>query len=189
MKKENISLTISFVALMVSAISICVSLFRSKPMEVEWASLLVAILSILVTLLIGWQISNYIHFYADIERKMENITNDKIAKMLNAVKGYAGGHFCTALFCKGDTHSLDSAFHALEEVIASENIDSSGEILDFVMKRILKIIRDIKGDGNGILFIVSGKKNHYLHILKKVEHENKEEIIESIKQAQDKQVS
>lgn len=189
MKKENASLTMSFVALMISAISIGISLFRSKPMEIEWASFLVAILSILVTLLIGWQISNYIHFYADIERKMESITNDKIAKMFNAVKGYAGGHFCTALFCRGDMRSLDNAFHALEEVIASENIDYSGEILDFVMKRILKIISDIKGNGGEVLFIGPGKKNHYLYILKKVEHENKEEIVENIKQLQEKQVS
>ena len=190
MKKENWILTVSSIALIISVIAIFISFLRSRPMEVEWANFLIAILSILVTLLIGWQISNYITFYKDIERKMGKITDEKISKMLHAIKGYAIGHFCTVLFCRGDSQSLDEAFNALEEVMASENIDSSGEILDFVVTRILKIIKDIKSNNNNneILYIIHGKKNHYLNILKKVEHKDKDEIVEYIKESQEKEL-
>lgn len=191
MKKENWILIVSSIALVISVIAICISLLRSQPLEVEWANFLVAILSILVTLLIGWQISNYITFYKDIEHKMEKITDEKISKMLHAIKAYAIGHFCTVLFCRGDSQSLDEAFNALEEVITSENIDSSGEILDFVVTRILKIITDIKSDNNnnGILYIIHGKRNRYLNILRKVEHKDKDEITEYIKDSQEKEFS
>ena len=189
-KRENWALGLSAIALVISLISVCIAVFRSKPIEIEWASLLIAILSVLVTVLITWQIYNYIHFHAEIHQKGSIIVDEKVNGMLHdekvngmlhAIKGYAIGHFCTALFCKGDEKSLDEAFEALTEVCKSNGVDTSGEINDFVIRRILQIIQDIKSSNNGQLRILDGRKNHYLSILRQIRHEDKDDIIQDIK--------
>lgn len=111
--KVNWALGLSAFALVISLISVCIAVFRSKPIEIEWASLLIAILSILVTVLITWQIYNYIHFHAEIHQRVSSIVDEKVDGMLHAIKGYAIGHFCTVLFCKGDEKSLDKALDLL----------------------------------------------------------------------------
>ena len=180
-KRVNWALGLSAIALVISLISVCIAVFRSKPIEIEWASLLIAILSVLVTVLITWQIYNYIHFHAEIHQKVSIIVDEKVNGMLHAIKGYAIGHFCTALFCKGDEKSLDEAFEALTEVCKSNGVDTSGEINDFVIRIILQIIQDINSSNNGQLRILDGRKNHYLSILRQIRHEDKDDIIQDIK--------
>lgn len=47
---------ISLLAVTISIIALFISCLRCEPLEMDWMSVLVSILSILVTLLIGWQI-------------------------------------------------------------------------------------------------------------------------------------
>lgn len=73
--------TLFIIAVVFSFSSFCVSLIRVEP--ITWDSLegLAGILSILVTLLLGWQI-----FYViDIERKMKSIVNKELAKTKDEV--------------------------------------------------------------------------------------------------------
>ena len=55
---NNASLTISVISLVVSLISVSCVLLRCEPMTMDWMGMLVGILSLLVTILIGWQIYN-----------------------------------------------------------------------------------------------------------------------------------
>lgn len=56
MRKEYSIWIVSAVSLIASIAALFVSIFRSRPMQVEWASFLVGALSLLVTVLVGWNI-------------------------------------------------------------------------------------------------------------------------------------
>jgi len=73
MKKEY-SIWISIVSLLLSVIAVCVAVWRSPELDFDYQGVLVGVLSLLVTVLIGWQIYSIVDFnrkIADIERKSD----------------------------------------------------------------------------------------------------------------------
>ena len=66
MSKKNIWILFG-TSVLLSIASICISLLRSEPLTWDGMSALVGILSLLVTLLLGWQIYTFI----DIENKIK----------------------------------------------------------------------------------------------------------------------
>ena len=74
---NKIVIVISTVSLIVSAAAICLVLMRCEPIEAEWAAIEVTVLSVLVTLLLGWQIWSVVGF----EKRVNNI-NERIDKQV-----------------------------------------------------------------------------------------------------------
>lgn len=65
---------LSIISLIVSVIALCVAYFRCKPLEANWPGILVGILSVLVTVLIGWNISSLLDIKAlakEMEKRMK----------------------------------------------------------------------------------------------------------------------
>lgn len=60
MKKENWALGLSLVAIVISIIAVCFAAYRSPDLNFDYQGVLVGILSLLVTMLIGWQIYSMI---------------------------------------------------------------------------------------------------------------------------------
>lgn len=72
MKKEYSIWIISIVSLILSVISVCVAVWRSPELEFDYQGVIVGVLSLLVTVLIGWQIYSIVDFNRktkEIERK------------------------------------------------------------------------------------------------------------------------
>ena len=63
---------ISLLAVTISIIALFISCLRCEPLEMDWMSVLVSILSILVTLLIGWQIYSVL----DIKKTVKEIKSN-----------------------------------------------------------------------------------------------------------------
>lgn len=59
----------NYLACFLSLIAICCAYIRCKPIEMDWVSVLVGILSLLVTVLLGWQIYSVI----DIKKTVSEI--------------------------------------------------------------------------------------------------------------------
>lgn len=75
MSKKNIWILFG-TSVLLSIASICISLLRSEPLTWDGMSALVGILSLLVTLLLGWQIYTFI----DIENKIKRTIKEEFDK-------------------------------------------------------------------------------------------------------------
>lgn len=84
---------ISIAALILSIIAICFSGFRMEPVTfgIDRYNFSIDVLSLLVTLLIGWQVINVISF----EKRMNKIVTDKTFKLEK--KSQAGIHLTTGI--------------------------------------------------------------------------------------------
>ncbi len=81
-----ISLIISAVAILLSIISLCISSPHIKQLDFDYQGITVDVLSLLVTVLIGWQIFNIIEFDRRIDKKInerENDLNERIVSQFN----------------------------------------------------------------------------------------------------------
>lgn len=67
-------------ALLISATALVVSLFRNSSWDVDYPSLLVSVLSVLVTLLIGWNIYSLVDFNHR-KKELKDITEDTSKKL------------------------------------------------------------------------------------------------------------
>lgn len=193
MKKEGrhrswivwIALGLSVIAIVISIIAICISCPHISELGFDYQGVLVGILSLLVTALIGLQIYNYITFKSEMEKRVTEIVNEKLGRLNHSVIGYAKARLSNAIFMKAIPNSLNNAFDALEDIVLSENIDPNNTALNCAIDKIVGAIEDIKSSNNGILKIFPNKKNHYLKLIKSIEHEDKDDIIAALKEAED----
>lgn len=91
---------ISLIALILSIISLCFSGIRMEPVTfgIDRYNFSIDVLSLLVTLLIGWQVINVISF----EKRMKKIVDNEIVKLkkhieYKSVKSEAGIHLTTGI--------------------------------------------------------------------------------------------
>ena len=164
MKKEY-SVWISGVSLLLSVIAVCVSVWRSPELSFDYQGVLVGVLSLLVTILVGFQIYNSI----DVNRKIseiEKVSRDtariESSKSIHATKSCMhtregiesyNNHFVTI--------AIDEFMIALQEGILSEDND----MLEQPYYYLMMIMRGNK-DGYPIL---KGEKDKYINILSSVQ--------------------
>lgn len=74
MKKENISLIVSWMAFILSVVAICVAAYRTPELGFDYQGVIVGILSLLVTVLVGLNIYTLVDF-----RRKENVIDEKVA--------------------------------------------------------------------------------------------------------------
>lgn len=60
MKKENWALGLSIVAMTIAIIATCIAAYRTPELGFDYQGVIVGILSLLVTVLIGWNIYTFI---------------------------------------------------------------------------------------------------------------------------------
>ena len=86
MKKESWALLLSSVAVLISLVAICVACPHKAELGFDYQGVIVGVLSLLVTILIGWQIYTFI----DINKKSKeleeaNYTTFRISEKLRLV--------------------------------------------------------------------------------------------------------
>lgn len=164
MKKEY-SVWISGASLLLSVIAVCVSVWRSPELSFDYQGVLVGVLSLLVTMLVGFQIYNSI----DVNRKIseiEKVSRDtariESSKSIHATKSCMhtregiesyNNHFVTI--------AIDEFMIALQEGVLSEDND----ILEQPYHYLMMIMQGNK-DGYPIL---KGEKDKYINILSSVQ--------------------
>lgn len=82
MKKENWAFVLSGVSLLVSVIAICMAGYRTPELGFDYQGVIVGILSLLVTVLIGWQIYSIL----DAKNIVSNMKQDVISMATAADK-------------------------------------------------------------------------------------------------------
>ena len=62
---------ISVLAIIVSVLAICISAYRSPNLGIDYQGLITAVQSLIVTVLIGWQIYQIIYIERIVKRKID----------------------------------------------------------------------------------------------------------------------
>ncbi len=178
-----IAFGLSFIAIIISIVAICIACPNIPELGFDYQGVLVGILSLLVTVLISLQIYNYISFESEMKKRVTEIVNEKLEKLNHSVIGYAKARLSNAVFKKAEPINLNNAFDALEDIILGENIDPNNTALNCAISKIVDAIEDIKSSNNGILKVFPNRKNHYLKLIKSIEHEDKDDIIALLNKA------
>lgn len=144
MRKENWVLIISFTALIISVIAICISSLRSQPIEVEWANLLVGVLSVLVTTLIGWNIYTLVDI-ANTRKKIDEIskgTSSYIEKYMTISEG-ANWMIYHYLLLGNDPLGIQYRFiyHGVSALYHASKVDDI-QTCNIIVKGLLECIKD-----------------------------------------------
>jgi hypothetical protein len=75
MKKENLILCLGIIAIAISIVAVCISAYRSPELGFDYQGVLLGILTLLVTVLIGWQIYTFIDFNSK-KRDLDALSNE-----------------------------------------------------------------------------------------------------------------
>lgn len=121
---------LSIIAIGLSIVAICVSLPTTKPLSVDYMGVLIGILSLLVTILVGWQIWSALSIDKKIKEKTEEI-HFSLSKAIEKAKedlSIAGARATAATLYKAENINLNLNLlvgkSELNEIMATLNIMS-----------------------------------------------------------------
>lgn len=79
--------TLFGISVLLSIASICISFIRSEPLTFDGMSVLVGILSLLVTLLLGWQIYTFVDINNRVKKEVHEFLNKKADSVYKGIVG------------------------------------------------------------------------------------------------------
>ena len=166
---KYISIISSITALILSAIAVCVAAWRSPELGFDYQGVIVGVLSLLVTVLVGFQIYNYISItkkVSTIEETALRITTLEIEKYGHSVKAFVLTLNSIGLYIRNiSEYSVDNYIKAIEEGL--KGTDPDGVLLP------LGYLENIIKDNNGYIELLPGKKHYYLSVLSRIEDEER----------------
>lgn len=140
--KENTGIWLGWVAIVISVASLCVAMLRTVPISVDWAGVLVGILTLLVTALIGWNIYTLI----DIDKRAKELAILTIEASLGTEKSLALSENAAAgiysyLLLKEDPLGLEYQilYHRISSLLHTSNfndIETCNTIVKVVLEQI-----------------------------------------------------
>lgn len=140
MAKEIIYRGVSLVALLISIVALCVAVFRTPELGFDYQGVLVGVLSLLVTVLIGWNIYTVLDSKQEIKRMVELVSNVSITA------DKANANIKTSLFStlmvfyeKTDPYSyeyLHNAMLTITHSIRYGDVETAKRIADKIIKEI-----------------------------------------------------
>ncbi|MEG1726053.1 MAG: hypothetical protein RR313_11730 [Anaerovoracaceae bacterium] len=142
MTKTGVATILGIVSLMISVIALCVAVYRTPELSFDYQGVLIGILSLLVTVLIGWQIYTFI----DINKRAIELSKLTITASLNTEKslaisedGAAGIYYY--LLLKEDPLGLEYQFlyHKISSLLHTSNFDDI-EACNSIVRTMLEMI-------------------------------------------------
>lgn len=180
-KRVNCALGLSIVAAILSIVAVCIAAYRTPELGFDYQGVLVSVLSLLVTILIGFQIYNSI----TINKKVDSIdsivastTKNEIDRYSHSVKSFVLTLSTLDLYHRNIAElAIDNFMHALDEGI--KGTDKDAILLP------LGYLQIIKEDNNGIGKILIGKKKKYIQILSQIDDERIDGLIDFVLRAKE----
>ena len=163
------ALIMSIIAIIISTISLLIWKCNYTPMTWNLVDVTVAVLSVLVTLLIGWQIFNTLAITSKVKR-----ANDLSKKIANEIERYkhVTKSFAQTLHTKG-VYERDLSKIAIDGFMTGLNEGINGEDEDAI-NFALHYLNDImtNSEKTCAIEIRKGKKAEYLRILSRLPASN-----------------
>ena len=186
MKKEHIIFFVIFATFLVSFVSLGISCYRTEvDLDLDYMGVIVGILALLVTVLIGLQLYNYIFARENIKL----IVDEQVKKM---IEDYEQVTKARDLLIEGFEYLVsefvnekitDHIIRSLQELDKCQNGIMKERCLDYVMEEAHKLCT-VYTEVNGRK-IYKNRKPDYLYVLKKVDHKYTLELINYIEKAEE----
>ena len=178
---------LSIAAIICSVVAICVSLPSAPELGMDYIGVIVGILSLLVTMLIGWQIWNVIAIDKKIDGKAKQ-TSDSLTKSIDATKKEMIEYIEKAneksqieimtslLFLQGDTFLLKSQYEnallryldIISDIIEKPYIENYSDAINACILKAREAMRSV--NNNELKRVLKEeKKESYLKALLKIE--------------------
>lgn len=170
MRKENIAIGISVLSLILGIISICIAAWRSPELSFDYQGVIVGALSILVTVLIGWNIYTLIDI-KNMRDKIEGIASgaSRMTQKTISLSEYSSWQIYHYLLLQKDPLGLEFRFlyHGISCLLHTSKI---GDIA--TCNSIVRGMLDCIVNPENIMLLESNKKR-LLGLLAAVEHPDK----------------
>ncbi|RYT15477.1 hypothetical protein EAJ13_15910 [Bacteroides xylanisolvens] len=177
----------SIAAIICSVVAICVSLPSAPELGIDYIGVIVGILSLLVTMLIGWQIWNVIAIDKKIDGKVKQ-TSDSLTESINVTKKEMIEYIEKAneksqteimtslLFIQGDNFLFKSQFEnallryldVISDIIEKPYIENYSDAINACILKAREAMRSV--NNNELKRVLKEeKKESYLKALLKIE--------------------
>lgn len=178
---------LSIAAIICSVVAICVSLPSAPELGIDYIGMIVGILSLLVTMLIGWQIWNVIAIDKKIDGKVKQ-TSDSLTESINVTKKEMIEYIEKAneksqteimtslLFIQGDNFLFKSQFEnallryldVISDIIEKPYIENYSDAINACILKAREAMRSV--NNNELKRVLKEeKKESYLKALLKIE--------------------
>ncbi|UYI72850.1 MAG: hypothetical protein OGM07_15305 [Bacteroides xylanisolvens] len=178
---------LSITAIICSVVAICVSLPSAPELGIDYIGVIVGILSLLVTMLIGWQIWNVIAIDKKIDGKVKQ-TSDSLTESINVTKKEMIEYIEKAneksqteimtslLFIQGDNFLFKSQFEnallryldVISDIIEKPYIENYSDAINACILKAREAMRSV--NNNELKRVLKEeKKESYLKALLKIE--------------------
>ena len=178
---------LSIAAIICSVVAICVSLPSAPELGIDYIGVIVGILSLLVTMLIGWQIWNVIAIDKKIDGKVKQ-TSDSLTESINVTKKEMIEYIEKAneksqteimtslLFIQGDNFLFKSQFEnallryldVISDIIEKPYIENYSDAINACILKAREAMRSV--NNNELKRVLKDeKKESYLKALLKIE--------------------
>ena len=178
---------LSIAAILCSVVAICVSLPSAPELGIDYIGVIVGILSLLVTMLIGWQIWNVIAIDKKIDGKVKQ-TSDSLTESINVTKKEMIEYIEKAneksqteimtslLFIQGDNFLFKSQFEnallryldVISDIIEKPYIENYSDAINACILKAREAMRSV--NNNELKRVLKEeKKESYLKALLKIE--------------------
>lgn len=178
---------LSIAAIICSVVAICVSLPSAPELGIDYIGVIVGILSLLVTMLIGWQIWNVIAIDKKIDGKVKQ-TSDSLTEIINVTKKEMIEYIEKAneksqteimtslLFIQGDNFLFKSQFEnallryldVISDIIEKPYIENYSDAINACILKAREAMRSV--NNNELKRVLKEeKKESYLKALLKIE--------------------
>ena len=178
---------LSIAAIICSVVAICVSLPSAPELGIDYIGVIVGILSLLVTMLIGWQIWNVIAIDKKIDGKVKQ-TSDSLTESINVTKKEMIEYIEKAneksqteimtslLFIQGDNFLFKSQFEnallryldVISDILEKPYIENHSDAINACILKAREAMRSV--NNNELKRVLKEeKKESYLKALLKIE--------------------
>lgn len=173
-KTERIILYIVIIAsLVMSTVAMCRSLPRIY--GIDYIGVIIGILSLLVTILIGWQLVNYFV----VEKRMRGYAKKLIEEYRHSVNCYVIALYAVQAYQSNNTEmGIDTSMNAIDEGLKGYDKDS----ISLPISQLAELAKRYKA-GTYSVRIYKGKRNEYLKTILNTEDTNVDIIVDMIQNA------
>lgn len=184
MKKAYV---LSLLALAVSLSALCLCCCRCEPIMADWMAILVGILALLVTFLVGWQITRTL----DIERRMrrfDNIVDRRVGAIsrdlvqLTLANERRTDIYTFTVDRKSTKECVSILMNSLEIALTTTTPGANDAVIDLIIDNFSDIMNDTESKTK--LALSKDEKKQYIAIAKKVRHKKIDDVILFISEAE-----
>ncbi len=175
MEKGNINIFVSCVSLIVSVLAVCIAAYRTPALSFDYQGVLVGTLSLLVTVLIGWQVINYFM----VEKRTRSYAKKLVEKYSHSVNCYAVALTAVTAYERNVTEAgIDVSISAIKEGLKGYDMTA----LALPMSHLLHLAKDCKARKYEAR-IRKGKRMEYIKVLSNVKDPDADIVVDMLMRA------